>query len=134
MIYLMQVTAICYYPPTHDRGLELSLKLSMISEYVGSKIWQAYVGIWQQGRFASESRARSAGLGPRKKGAKSGLPQRSWGAVWWNLEFAVVFKFFGKKLVVGDIGVPRWRMRAEQETKARVARTSENKRGLRVAH
>mgnify|MGYP003331811524 CR=1 FL=1 len=59
--------------PTHPRpGVELSLKLSIISEYVGSKIWQAYVGIWDQGRFANESRARSAGLGPIKKGAKSG--------------------------------------------------------------
>ena len=72
MTYLMQVTAICYYPLTHDRGLELSLKLSMISEYVGSKIWQAYVGFWQQGQFASESRARSAGLSPKEKGAKCG--------------------------------------------------------------
>ena len=72
--------------------------------------------------------------------ARAGLDVRAWGLerrernpdclnkagvqFWWNLEFAVVFKFFGKKLVVGDIGVPRWRVRVEQEAEARVARIS----------
>ena len=116
MIYLMQVTAIYCYPPTHGRGFRAFAK----AQHNSRSTWVVKFGKlrWFSGTrpiFQREPGSK-CGLESERERGEMRIASRELSGNLGGIWILPSFLSFKEKTFVGDTGVPRWDMEVERGT------------------